>query len=197
MKKLFLFFIAFILIIQIINFVTMPVTYDWIFIVMIFISIAIFALIYICVNYGKIVKSFKNKEYDYVISKENCYLARNTSLKNNIFYMIAISYLEKGEKDKFFEYTNKIESKDLYLSKCFLMIIYSLITEDTTLEAKWREDYNNIPINALKNRYDEILNLLRKSKSSQCVWTIAEMKAIESIKIDAIKEIILKCTMEN
>ena len=195
MKKLFVFLIVFILIIQVINFVTMPVTYDWIFIVMIFISIPLFALIYICVNYGKIVKSFKNKKYDYVISKEKCYLARNTSLKNNIFYMIAISYLEKGDKDKFFEYTNKIESQHLYLSKCFLMIIYSLITKDSASEIEWIEHYSNCTSNEQKIRYDAILSLIRKSQFSECVWTEDEMQLIESIKIDAIKEIILNHTL--
>lgn len=183
--------LIFVLLIQIANIFISNVTYDWSFIAMLFAGIIIFALLYVKIGYWLIKKDFENKKYIRVISKQNCYLAKHTALKNSIYYMVAISYLENNDINSFSKFVDKIDGKDWYLSKCFLNIIYAIIIGDNVLETKWKDNYSNNSESPLKFRYDEILVLLQKSRAQKCDWSSDEMKSIESIKIDAIKNLIV------
>ena len=104
--------------------------------------------------------------------------------------MLAISYLEQGNIENFSIYVDKIASRNLYLSKCFLKIIDSVLSKDRVAQTKWEEEYNKITSGPQKDRYDEILVLVRKSQLEEYQWSIEELAIIENIKIDAIKNII-------
>lgn len=190
MKKVIIFLLVLILLIQIVNIFVLHAIYDWIFICTLFISLLIFAITYVFGGYYMITKAFKDKKYDYVISKENCYLAKNTALKDHIMYMVALSYLEKDNVDGFSRCVDKIEAKSLYLSKCFLKIIHSIIVNNKDAQLKWEEKYNRNETSPQKDRYDEILDLIRKSQLQEYEWSAEELTSIKSIKINSIKNII-------
>ena len=182
--------LIFVSLIQILNIFVLDATYDWAFIAIIFVAVFVFAFLYVKIGYGIIKNDFKNKKYERVISKQNCYLAKKTALKDSIFYMIAVSYLEQNDIDSFGKFIDKIDSKDLYLSKSFLKIIHATIVCDNALKLEWKDKYDNNPPSVLKSHLDDILILLQEAPIKKGNWNADELKIIESIEIDAIKNMI-------
>jgi hypothetical protein len=189
-KKLLVLLLVLVLLIQIYNIFISHATYDWAFIGGLFAMLFIFAFLYVLIGYGRIVQSFKSKKYDYVISKENCFLGKNTALKDNILYMVAISHLEQGNVADFSRCVDKIEDSKLYLTKCFLEIISSVISKDRANQLKWEEEYSKNANCSQKDRYDAILDLVRKSQIEGYEWSVEELAIIESIEINSIKKVI-------
>lgn len=180
-----------IFLIQIFNIFVLDATYDWAFIAIIFVAIFVFSFLYVKIGYGIIKNDFKNKKYDRVISKQNCYLAKKTALKDSIFYMVAVSYLELNDIDSFGEFIDKIDSNNLYLSKSFLKIIYAIIICNNDLESEWKDKYDNNPPSVFKSHLDDILILLQEAPFKKGNWNADELKIIESIEIDFIKNMII------
>lgn len=182
---------VFVFLIQILNIFVLDVTYEWKFIIAIFVAVFVFAFLYVKIGYGIIKNDFKSKKYDRVIAKQNCYLAKRTALKDSIFYMIAVSYLEQNDINSFAEFIDKINSKDLYLSKSFLKIIYAIIICDNDLKSEWEDKYDSNPPSVFKSHLDDILILLQEAPLKKGNWNADELKIIESIEIDAIKNMLI------
>ena len=78
----------------------------------------------------------------------------------------------------------------LYLTKCFLEIISSVISKDSANQLKWEEEYSKNANCSQKDRYDAILDLVRKSQIKGYEWSVEELAIIESIEINSIKKVI-------
>lgn len=178
--------------IQIIN-IASGVHYDWVVIaieLLLILLVAVLVALISLKNYQKMVVHFNNKNYDYVLSCKHMFFTKKNKEKHYIYYMKAMAYLEKKDLENFIFYVDKIDHRALSLTKYFLKIIYSYLTNDEVQKRVYKEEYKNCYCEdqAVKSRYDTILRLVEKKEP----YTEDEYSFVDSLSFEQIKALIKK-----
>lgn len=142
-------------------------------------------------KYKDVFKKLEDNDYNYVLNSAKLLkYYQDTDITKHLFYsLIAITYLELGNKEKFLESINLIDHDEVNAQKYFWLIVFYMQSNTNEkipeLEKKYQSCYKRHEM----QKYDAILNILEK-KRNNVEYSERDWQIIESIKSKALRELL-------
>jgi len=133
--------------------------------IILLVGLIIYGVIGCMLVYQKAKREYDAGNYDYVLKKVSFFekgMFRNP-IQEYCFQLVALSYFNIGNDAEFFKYTDKLTDKSLFNARCYMMAVYSIVTENGEYDT-WRERIENSVHEECKGdmllRLDEIMTVL-------------------------------------
>ena len=143
-------------------------------------------------KYIDVLQKLEEKDYNYVLNSAKLLKHyQDTDITKHLFCsLVAIAYLELGDKEKFLKSINLINHERVNAQKYFWLIIFYIQSNDNEKLLELREKYQACHKSPEMNKYDEILNILEKKKNN-IEYSDEDIQIIGSIKSRVLKDLLI------
>lgn len=142
-------------------------------------------------KWKKVYSAFMNKDYAFVVSNNSlCEKLKKNKNIDTLYVIMAISYLELGNRDEFLSYLGKIQGEKTVGYKYFWMAVNAVLENSVERFYFWRSKLSSAP-NADSN-YLQIIELMQKRLINNIELTDEEQTLVDKLHYDTLKNLFIE-----
>ncbi len=139
-------------------------------------------------KWKKISIAYQNKDYAFVVSNNSlCSKLKKNKHVDNLYLIMAISYLELGNRDEFLRYLGKIQDENAVGYKYFWMAVNAILENSVERFNFWYAKTQSAP--NIDDAYNRTLELIKKRLIDNIELTEEEQSFIDKRHTDTIKNL--------